>query len=112
TLRAITQAQPAAQPAAPPAEPALPLAPGGLGAQVLVGASGGLNRLSEEMLATVGAVRSVPQLWFWLRVTATAPAARGILLDSAWRLALVLAIGLAVEWGLRWAVRRPILALV
>jgi len=112
TLRAIAQAPPAAQPEAPPATPALPLAPGGLGAQVLVGASGGLNRLSDEMLATVGAVRSVPQLWFWLRVTATDPAARGILLDSAWRLALVLAIGLAVEWGLRWAVRRPILALV
>ena len=54
----------------------------------------------------------MPPLWRWLKVMATDPWARGVLLDTAWRLALALAAGLAVEWAIRRAVRRPILALV
>jgi moderate conductance mechanosensitive channel len=109
TLQTIAKAQP---PAAAPAAAAAPLAPNSLGAQVLMGASGFLHRLSDETLAAVGAVRSVPQLWFWLREMATDPAAREVLLDAAWRLLLVVMAGLAVEWAVGRAIRRPIGALV
>ena len=77
-----------------------------------MGASGLLNHISDEVIAGFGAIRSVPQLWFWLQVMATDPWSRGVLLDTVWRLALVLAVGLAVEWAARRAIQRPILALV
>lgn len=123
TLETIARLQPqgAALPApaptpAPTPEPASnasgPLTPNSLGAAVLMGASGFLNHVSSRVVATLGAVRSVPLLWGWLKVMATDPWARGILLDTAWRLALVLAAGLAVEWLVRRAVRRPILTLI
>jgi hypothetical protein len=102
TLQTIAQAR---QPATPPPA-ASPIAPDSLGAEVLTGASGFLNHLSGEALAAFRAIRSVPQLWVWLKVMATNPWARGILLDTAWRLAVVLAVAIAVESG-RWCARRP-----
>jgi small-conductance mechanosensitive channel len=98
--------------APPPGKEAVTVAPNSVGAEVLMGASQFLNRASGEAIATVTAVRSVPLLWRWLTVMATDPWARGVLLDTAWRLAVVLAIGLITEWAVRRAVRRPILALV
>ena len=86
--------------------------PNSLGAEVLVGASGFLTHVSGQVVDTLGAVRSVPMLWNWLKITSTDPWARGVLLDAAWRLALVLVAGLAIEWAIRAAVRRPILALI
>jgi small-conductance mechanosensitive channel len=103
----------ATSPASEPAgESAGPLVPNSLGAAVLVGASGFLTHLSDQVVGTLGAVSSVPMLWNWLRITSTDPWARGVLLDAAWRMALVLIVGLAIEWAIRAAVRRPILALI
>ena len=103
----------ATSPAPEPAgKSAGPLVPNSLGAAVLVGASGFLTHLSGQVVGTLGAVSSVPMLWNWLRITSTDPWARGVLLDAAWRLALVLIVGLAIEWAIRAAVRRPILALI
>ena len=103
----------ATSPASEPAgESAGPLVPNSLGAAVLVGASGFLTHLSSQVVGTLGAVSSVPMLWNWLRITSTDPWARGVLLDASWRLALVLIVGLAIEWAIRAAVRRPILALI
>jgi moderate conductance mechanosensitive channel len=107
TLRTIAQTQ--EQPA--PAQTAVPIAPGSLGATVLVGASSFLNRLSRETVTAFGTARSLPLLWDWLTVMATDPKARGILLDTAWRLAVILAVGLWLEWAVRRAIRRPIVAL-
>jgi small-conductance mechanosensitive channel len=109
TLQTIAKAQPPTTPAAPQA--AVPIAPGSLGAQVLTGASSFLNRLSGEALAAFGAIRSAPQLWVWLHAMATDPAARAVLLDTLWRLIVVLAIGLAAQWAVQRVVRRPIRAL-
>ena len=108
TLQTIARSQ---QPPTP-APAAGAIVPDSLGAEVLMGASGFLNRLSSQAIATFGAIRSVPLLWVWLKAMATEPWARGILLDTAWRLLLVLAIGLAAEWAVRRVVQRPILALV
>jgi small-conductance mechanosensitive channel len=113
--QAPTEAAPAPTPAPAP-EPASestgPLVPNSLGAEVLVGASTFLTHVSGRVVSTLGAVNSVPMLWNWLRITSTDPWARGVLLNAAWRLALVLVAGLAIEWAIRAAVRRPILALI
>ena len=110
TLDAIAKALPPAAPEPASASP-IPLAPNSLGAEVLVGVSGFLNRLSGQTLAALRAVRSVPQLWTWLIVMATDPWARGVLLATAWRLVLALVLGIAAEAAIRRAVRRPGLAL-
>jgi small-conductance mechanosensitive channel len=120
TLEAIVKALPppeqAPAPAPAQAEPATqapsPLAPNGLGADVLVGASRVLSQLSDQTLAAVHTMRSMPLLWGWLKVMATDPWAQDILLDIGWRLVLILAIGIAVEWAIRRGVQRPIHALV
>jgi len=98
--------------AAPP-QPALaiPLAPDSLGAQVLVSASGMVNRLGNEAVAAFDTVQSLPLLWGWAVVMATNPVARDLLIDVAWRVALVLACAVAAEYALRRLMRRPILAL-
>jgi small-conductance mechanosensitive channel len=105
TLKTIVQTQ---QKPAIAAE----VTPNSLGAELLVGASGFLNRLSGQVVTTVGAIQSIPLLWVWLKVMATDSWVHGVLLDAAWRLALVLAIGLVVQWALARVVNRPILAMV
>jgi small-conductance mechanosensitive channel len=105
TLKTIAQAEP--QPAG-----SATVAPNSLGAEVLVGASGFLSRLSAQAIATVGAVRSIPLLLVWLKVIATDSWAQGVLLDSAWRLVLVLLLGRVAEWGVSRAVHRPTTALM
>jgi moderate conductance mechanosensitive channel len=111
TLEAIVKGAP---PAATPSSGALPipLAPNSLGADVLLGASQFLGDLAARAIAAAHAVQTLPVLWAWLQVMATDPAARGILLATAWRLALVLALGLAAEWAVRRMVRGPIMRLV
>jgi moderate conductance mechanosensitive channel len=133
TLEAIVKAQPVAvapsegasataaqaptAAATPPATPSptapayTPLAPNGLGAVVLVRATDFLNHVSQESVAALTAVRSLPLLWAWVYVMATNPVGQAALLDTGWRLALVMVIGIAVEWALTRAVRRPILAM-
>ena len=122
TLEAITKAQPApaapapgaaANPATAPAPTGLPipLAPDSLGAQVLVGAESFLNRISTDAANATHAMQSLPLLWGWIVVMATTSWARDILLDVAWRAAVALLCGLAIEFALRFLLRRPVAAL-
>ena len=125
TLEAIVKAHPltgaaATPPDAPAPEPAkqatettiqgvpLPLMPDSLGAQVLVTASDFLSRAGTRAMDGVRTARSIPLLWGWVVVMATNPLARDLLIDAAWRLAVVLACALAVEFALRRAMRGPI----
>ena len=59
----------------------------GTAAATMTGAAGLLNHLAARAVAGFGAIRSVPQLWVWLKVMATDPWARDVLLDTVWRLA-------------------------
>ncbi len=102
---------PAPAPSPPPEKPAITVAPHSLGAEVLFGASRFLNHATTEAVSARGTVRSVPLLGNWLRMMATDPWARGILMDIGWRLALALVAGFAVQWVIRRAVARPIRAL-
>ncbi|HET8997885.1 MAG TPA: mechanosensitive ion channel domain-containing protein [Acetobacteraceae bacterium] len=141
TLEAIAAAKPDAAPAQPaatdkapppaakpgpapaagtaaPAQPAsstealkIPLAPDSLGAQVLVSASDFLTRAGRQTMDALHAVQSVPLLWGWMVVMATNPWARSMLDDTVWRLLVVMACALAVEYALRRMIARPITAL-
>ncbi|MBW6397145.1 mechanosensitive ion channel [Roseomonas sp. HJA6] len=106
---------PAPAPAAPatPAAPASPaqavealLAPNTLGAQLLQGASQRLTALSEQMVATVRAVADLPSLFAWLSSMARDPVTQFRVIDAAWKLALVLGLGLLCEWGVSRALTR------
>jgi moderate conductance mechanosensitive channel len=131
TLEAIAKAQPApathtasGPPAkAGPPEPAaasgtppaaakpLALAPNSLGAQVLVQGGNFLGRTSEDIGNALHAMQSLPLLWAWIVVMATNRMAHDILVNLAWRLALVMTVALAVEYLLRRLMRRPIATL-
>jgi small-conductance mechanosensitive channel len=124
TLNAIVKAQPATIAAKPPATPAkpaspsttveglkIPLAPNSLGAQVLLSASDFVNHLGNQATEALDTVQSLPLLYGWLVVMATNDSARALLADAVWRVALVLACAAAVEYGLRFAMRRPIRSL-
>ncbi|HTI84604.1 MAG TPA: mechanosensitive ion channel domain-containing protein [Acetobacteraceae bacterium] len=102
---------PAPAPSPPPDKPAITVAPHSLGAEVLFGASRFLNHVTTEAVGALGAIRSVPLLWNWLRMMATDPWARGVQMDIAWRLALALVAGFAVQWAIRRSVARPIRSL-
>jgi small-conductance mechanosensitive channel len=120
TLRALANAKPqspqpqAATPAAAPAPAApeqvagVPVDSDGLGAQLLLQVSEQLGTISSQIATAANAVTHFPLLWHWLQRSATNPATYDLLLDIAWKLALVLGSALAVEWLVRRALRRPI----
>ncbi len=125
TLRALANAKPqssqsqpaqAEKPAAAPTpapapseKPAIvPVDSDGLGAQLLLQVSEQLGTISTQVAAAANAVTHFPLLWYWVQNSATNPATYDLLLDIAWKLALVLGCALAVEWLVRRAVRRPI----
>lgn len=131
TLGAIVKAQPApgapgaaTAPPGPVAEPpkptptettvqglTIPLAPDSLGAQVLLSASAFVNRVGTQAMDAMETVQSLPLLYGWAVVMATNPIARSLLEDVVWRVALVLACAVAVEYLLRRAMQRPIRSL-
>ncbi len=125
TLEAIAKLRPAARGAAPATEtpaaqpdqappqppPAPAPSPQHTGNNVLDDLTMFFRHLSEEIVAALHTVQSAPLLWGWLTVMATDPWAQSVLLDIAWRLALVMAGGLAAEWAIRFALRRPRAAL-
>ncbi len=90
---------------------AIPLAPNSLGAQLLVSASGLVNRLTERLHATLQDIRSIPPMGGWILMMASDPLGQKLLLDTAWRLAVTFAAGLAAEWVTWWILRGPVIAL-
>lgn len=124
TLQALSAASggtapPAAAPAAPPAAPAAEpapaaapsatealLAPNTLGAQLLQGASQRLTGLSDQLVATVQAIADLPSLFAWLSSMARDPVTQFRVIDAAWKLVLVLGLGLLAEWASARALAR------
>ncbi|MBV9653617.1 MAG: mechanosensitive ion channel, partial [Acetobacteraceae bacterium] len=89
----------------------LPLAPDSLGAQVIVAISDFMSRLATDSIAALRTAKSIPSLWGWVQVMATDPLARSTLAEVSWRLLIVLAVALAVEWAAWRAIQRPRTAL-
>ncbi len=102
---------PAAPAAAPAALPALPLARDGLAWQILTEASLALEATGQQLATSLRAVNDLPALTRWLRVQAADPAAQNRILNTAWRLALIVLAALAAEWVATRVLRRLRLAL-
>jgi small-conductance mechanosensitive channel len=118
-LEALAKTAPAGGPAAPAGGAPgietghlpIPLAPNSLGAQMIVGASTRLAELSATIVATARTVTDFPLLSRWVVHLATDPQTRAALFDAAWKLAVVMAAGLALEFGVTRLLRRPARAL-
>lgn len=109
TLRAIAGTTPAATSAQPaPAAEAPPLAADSLGAQLLLSASDLMAETSRQIGWAARSVMHLPALWGWIVRTTTDPAYYDVLIDIAWKLALVFGGALAVEWLLGRLLRRPL----
>ncbi len=107
-------AAPAAAPAASPAETegrALHLAPDSLGAELIADVSHRIGRLPEDLLLTVRTVTDFPLLLSFVQQLVTDPWSQQLMLQTAWRLALILGVGLAAHWAVRRLLRRPLAAL-
>ena len=91
---------PAAPPPAPAATPAEPviLAPNTLGAQLLQGASQRLSALSDQLVVAVQTIADLPAMVSWLSSLARDPVTQYRVMDAAWKLMLVLSLGLVAEW--------------
>jgi small-conductance mechanosensitive channel len=116
TLAAIAKSLPQPQPQPAAAAPeaatlAIPLAPDSLGAELLVSGSSLLGRISDRFNSFLTDLRAIPPMGGWIIMMASDPLGRKLLLDTAWRLAVTFAAGLAVEGAVRWLLRRPIAAL-
>ena len=112
TLEAIAKSlpPPPGQTTAAPASDQLgiPLEPDSLGADVLVSASGLLGHVGDRAVGALHAIRAMPHVWNWAMMMATDPLGQAQLIDTAWRLLAVFAVGLAVEWLVWRVLRRPI----
>ena len=106
-------AEPAAAPPPAPDEKnlAIPLAPDSVGAQILTGVSERLSHLPDDVVANAEAVADFRALGGWLAQVTTNPDRQQQMLNTGWRLALVLAAGFAARSATRLALRRPAAAL-
>ncbi len=98
TLEQITQAVAATRPDPKPAA-ALPLAPDSLGAQLVNQVTAALVDTGRQLSAAVESVNDLPVLQRWIVAQATDPVARGRIFDAAWKLLVVMALGIAADWG-------------
>lgn len=96
-------AQPSAQPSATPAPPAPAeeplIAPNTVGAQLLLSLRDRIGQVSEALLQGIRAMADLPGLWEAVAGMARDPIARARLLDAAWKLLLLIGLGLALEWA-------------
>jgi small-conductance mechanosensitive channel len=96
TLQTMVHALPAAAPAKPLV---VPLAANSVGAKLLVQGSRLAANLAAQFSASANAIGDVPLLWRWAESTLADPAARDRIVSTLWRLAVILLIARAAEWG-------------
>ena len=77
------------------------LAADSVGEQLLVQGSSWAGELATQFTATAEAIGDVPLLWRWVTGTVSDDAARARILDTGWKLIVILLIARAVEWGAR-----------
>jgi small-conductance mechanosensitive channel len=86
---------PAAAPADPAAEPLI--APNTVGAQLLSGLSGRIGTVTDSILDAVQSMADLPALWEAATQLARDPVAQTRMLDAAWKLMLLVGLGLLAE---------------
>src|SRR4051794_32139983 len=110
TLRAIANVSGPQQPAPEPKSP-IPLSADGLGAQLLLTVSEEIGEISGEIASMARTITHFPAFYYWIMRTANDPAAYNLLIEIAWKLALVLGCALAAEWLIFRLIRRPVVFL-
>ena len=109
--RPAAKSGPAAAPdeaAGTPREPLpLPLEPDSLGAQVLLTASSFLTHVTDAITSGIETAQSLPLLWGWIVVMSTNPLGQRLLTETAWRLAVAVALSGGVALAIRYLLRRP-----
>lgn len=100
TLQTVAKAAP--QPA---------VAADNLGAQLITQVSNWFGEVSGQLAAAARTMSDFPLIWRWLVHLASDSAARSILLDTAWKLALVIVCAFCAEWIVRRVTRRPLAAI-
>ncbi|MCK1711095.1 MULTISPECIES: mechanosensitive ion channel domain-containing protein [unclassified Bradyrhizobium] len=112
TLRAIANASGQPQPAPPPEQKSpIPLSADGLGAQLLLTVSEEIGEISREIAGMARTLTHFPAFYYWFVRTANDPAAYNLLIEIAWKLALVFGCALCAEWVIFRLIRRPVLFL-
>lgn len=107
TLRAIANASGPQQPA-PEQKSPIPLSADGLGAQLLLTVSEEIGEISREIAGVARTLTNFPAFYYWIVRTANDPAAYNLLIEIAWKLALVFGCALAAEWVIFRLIRRPV----
>ena len=106
TLETMAKALPATEPEPKPAA-ALPLAPNSLGAQLIDQVTDGLAEAGRQLSATVQSVNDLPVLQRWIAAQAADPTARKRIADAAWKLVVVMALGIAADAAAIRLLSRP-----
>ncbi|MFB9262793.1 mechanosensitive ion channel domain-containing protein [Bradyrhizobium erythrophlei] len=108
TLRAIAGVSPQAAPSAPEQQSPIPLTADSLGAQLLLMVSEQVGEISRDVADMARTLTNFPSFYYWFVRTANDPSAYGLLLDIAWKLALVFGCALAAEWVVFRLIKRPV----
>ena len=109
TLRAIANAaRSTGRAASARAATPIPLSADGLGAQLLLTVSEEIGDISREIADMARTLTHFPAFYYWIVRTANDPAAYNLLIDIAWKLALVFGCALAAEWVIFRLIRRPV----
>ena len=111
---AATAAAAAAKSAAAPSaktELPIPLAPDSLGAEILVGASHRLSGLSGQVIDMARVVTGLPLIERWLVHLVRSREVRVEMIQSGWRLLVVMVAAVAAERALVWLLRPMVQAL-
>ncbi|MCK1740006.1 mechanosensitive ion channel [Bradyrhizobium sp. 139] len=110
TLRVIANASGQQQPAPSASEQKspIPLSADGLGAQLLLTVSEEIGEISREIASVARTLTHFPTFYYWIVRTANDPAAYNLLIEIAWKLALVLGCAIAAEWIIFRVIRRPV----
>src|SRR6266700_1002619 len=110
TLRAIANASGRQQPAAPAPEQKtpIPLSADGLGAQLLLTVSEQIGEISSQVADMARTVTHFPAFYYWIVRTANDPDAYNLLIEIAWKLALVFGCAFSAEWVIFRLIRRPV----
>ncbi|WP_407175851.1 mechanosensitive ion channel domain-containing protein [Bradyrhizobium sp. STM 3562] len=114
TLRAIANASPQQQAAptaaAPEAEQKspIPLTADSLGAQLLLTVSEQIGDISHEVADMARTLTHFPAFYYWIVRTANDPYSYDLLIDIAWKLALVFGCAFVAEWLIFRILKRPL----
>ncbi|WGD54587.1 mechanosensitive ion channel [Bradyrhizobium sp. CB1650] len=110
TLRAIAGASNQQQPApsAPEKKSPIPLSADGLGAQLLLSVSEEIGDISRQVAEIARTLTHFPAFYYWFLRTANDPAAYNLLIEIAWKLALVFGCAFCAEWVIFRLIRRPV----